>query len=216
MTKPVVDPKPREDFRITERNTRGFFSRFGALVYLRPFLERECTAADAAQELKVSRQRMNYWINKMQRSGLIRRVGQQGDGARAVPVYRSTHDSFVVQMSDLPHASVEGLMDFLVGQWFWERFKRAFTHAWEAGLLDGRIRLYREAGGGIVEVLPNTPKVDEAVHNHWRTFRLDSADVRQLRDEMEQLLDRYAERVRPDAAELVLVHAAVQREEIKR
>jgi hypothetical protein len=40
--------------------------------------------------------------------------------------------------------------------------------------------------------------------------------MRQLRDEMEQLLDRYAERVRPDAAELVLVHAAVQREEIKR
>lgn len=216
MNDRTATPDPSQDFAITDPATARYFSDFHALPYLRPFLARECTVADAATQLQVTRQRMNYWVNKMLRAKLIGPVRTQTHAGRPVLVYRTTHDSFVLHFSQLPHATIEGLMDFLVGQWWWERFKRAFTRAWEPGLKQGRLRTYREGGVGTIEPLPQTPKVDEAIDNHWRVMMLKSEQVAQFRQELVGLIDRYSELIDPNAAETIIVHVGVVQEALRR
>jgi prephenate dehydrogenase len=143
-------------------------------------------------------------------------VGDEKRGGRLVPVYRTTHDSFVLHLSHLPHATIDALMDFLAGQWWWERFKSAYTRAWDAGLLKGRIRIFREGDSAIVDSLPETPQVDEAIHNHWRRMTLTKAQVARLREDMEQMLDEYSELINSESEETVVVHVAAVRESLRR
>jgi hypothetical protein len=212
----MQEPLPGDDaapfFVIEDRASTRFFSHFGALRYLRPFLARECGVADAAEQLSVSRQRMNYWVNKLLRARLIRRVRTDRSTGRPMAVYRTVHDRITLPLSALPHATIEGLLDFLVGQWWWERFKRAFSHAWQPGLKSGCVRVFREGENGAVEPLPQSSAVDEAIHNHWRQMNLTAEQVARFRSEMEELVERFYALSAADAEHTVLVHAAIVRE----
>jgi hypothetical protein len=216
MSIPPESASAEPPLMVSDAQTARFFSQFGALVYLRPFLARECTSVAAAEQLNISRQRMNYWVNKMLHAKLLRVVRHQEQGGHRTPVYRTVHDRMELPLSALPHATVEGLMDFLVGQWWWDRLKRAFTSAWDAGLARGSVRIYREGDKGTIEPLPRTSAVDDAIHNHWRVMTLKPAQVAQFRQELEAMIDRYDALSDVQAAETVLVHAAVIRESLNK
>lgn len=95
--------------RIDTPQAAKFFTHAINVNHLNPFVAGEKSLADAARELDISTNRMNYWVNKLQGLDLIYTVRVEKRGRHRVSIYRATADVFVVPVVLLPTDSDEDI-----------------------------------------------------------------------------------------------------------
>jgi DNA-binding transcriptional ArsR family regulator len=92
-----------------------------------PFIRRECSLTEAAKALGISKNRMNYWLNKMLELGLIEQLRVEKRGKHNVPIYRATADVFTVPALYIPAYSSEEVLK-LHAKGFAEAEQRSVIH----------------------------------------------------------------------------------------
>lgn len=89
---------PRQAQLLTDPRSKEFF---------KPFLARERSVKEAADELGQSLNTTLYRVKVMLDAQLIRVVGTRRRAGRAIKVYRSTHDAYFVPFALTPYATLE-------------------------------------------------------------------------------------------------------------
>ena len=92
---------------IDDPSTAQFFADFARIGRLEPFMLRDCSLADAATQLGISKSLMGYWVKIMLERGLISVVRVEKVGRHRVPIYAATAQGFVVPMELIPQVSNE-------------------------------------------------------------------------------------------------------------
>lgn len=75
--------------------------------YFEPFLAREKTVTEAAEEVGCDPSVMLYRVGRFVRAGLLRVVAERKRAGRAVKVYRSSHDAYLVPYAATAFATLE-------------------------------------------------------------------------------------------------------------
>ena len=75
--------------------------------YFSPFLARDCTISEAAEEVGCSLEVMLYHVKQLQQAGLLKIVREETRAGKAIKVYRSTHDAYFIAFDVTPYASLE-------------------------------------------------------------------------------------------------------------
>jgi DNA-binding transcriptional ArsR family regulator len=88
-----------------------FFVSPNSSRHLGPFLHGECSLAEAAKALGLSKSRMGYWLNKLLELGLIEQLRIEKRGKHHVPIYRATADVFTVPFDQIPAESGEQVLE---------------------------------------------------------------------------------------------------------
>src|SRR5262245_50800865 len=78
--------------------------------WLFPFVGRERTLADVGRELDVPVNAVLYRVRLLVKHGLVRVVGEQRRRGRAMKRYAAAADGFIVPVSLIPVATLEGLL----------------------------------------------------------------------------------------------------------
>lgn len=92
----VTDPKQAQ--LLTEPDSKAFF---------KPFLAREQSATEAAEELGCKLNTVLYRIKTFLEAGLIEVKREQKRKGRTVKYYRSLHDAYFIPFSLTPYATLE-------------------------------------------------------------------------------------------------------------
>lgn len=113
--------------------------------YFDPFLAREKTVTEAAEEVGCDPSVMLYRVGRFVRAGLLRVVDERKRAGRAIKVYRSSHDAFLVPYAATSFATLEEA--FAAGyEANARRFARLVARQFRQRRWDG-YRLYRKGTG---------------------------------------------------------------------
>jgi DNA-binding transcriptional ArsR family regulator len=104
--------------------------------FLEPFIQREVTLSQAAQELGVKLTTMHYHVRKLLRLGLLEVRREEPRKGRAVKIYGTAAEEFFVPFEVTPYDSLEVLLTELMG---------APTHS----LVENAARLLLESEEGL-------------------------------------------------------------------
>lgn len=88
-----------------------FFVSPSSSRHLEPFIHGECSLAEAAKALGLSKTRMNYWLHKMCQLGLVEQLRIEKRGKHKVPIYRATAEVFTVPFDRIPAESGEQVLE---------------------------------------------------------------------------------------------------------
>lgn len=83
---------------LTDPNSKRFFV---------PFLARECTVKEAAQQVGCPLNTMLYRVKTLLAAGLVQVVETRPRGGRAIQVYRSVHDAYFIPLASTPFDTLE-------------------------------------------------------------------------------------------------------------
>lgn len=160
--------------------------------HLDPFLGREATIGEAAAELGLSAPRMSYWVAKLLELGLLQLVGSRSESRHRVRVYRSAADSFVLSLDLLAANHVE-----ILGQYFapvWSRFLTSLAAAGARSDTGWLVRFARSGDQAGFEIVPGSGSLDDVrVFNSWAKLTLTHERATELRRDLRELAERYAE-----------------------
>lgn len=95
---PWADIDLRALHRVTDEEQAAIIADPVRAQFLRPFLGQECTVTSAAAQVSVSPNALLYRVGRMLDVGLLRVVREEPRAGRAVKVYRSVHDGYLVPM----------------------------------------------------------------------------------------------------------------------
>jgi hypothetical protein len=84
--------------RVTDPDQAAILVDPSRVRFLRPFLGRECTVTKAARLVGVTPNGMLYRVRRMLDVGLLQLVREEPRAGRAVKIYRSCHDGYLVPM----------------------------------------------------------------------------------------------------------------------
>lgn len=160
--------------------------------FLRPFLGRSASLAEAAQMLGVKKPAMSYWVHKLRDAGLIRETESATAAGRVARRYRSVADRLRVHMSDAPLDSHEGAFAETDTVWM-QRLQPAMARALarQASQLDLTIEATASQGlNATLAPRPGAAARDEYVNN-WARLWLTADERESLRQELDALFDRY-------------------------
>ena len=182
---------------IHDASTAQFFADFARIGRLEPFMLRECSLAEAAAQLGISKSLMGYWVKIMLERGLIAVVCVEQRGRHRVPIYAATAQAFVVPMELIPQVSNEtwlqrNLIEFeLLAQRSLIQVGRKYAQRWQLSCVT--------TGGTVqVKVLPTTDDGFELeAFNRFGQIHLGAAQAAQLQLEMRALFEKYAGRDQP-------------------
>jgi len=165
-----------------------------ALRFFRPFLARDATVKDAAEEVGVSLDRMLYRVRTFVDAGLLRVVRERPRAGRPIKVYRSSHDAYFVPYAATPFASLQEVLRERFGDTA-RRIADALA-AHEAAHPSGwdGYRLYRTPDGETWVVGNDAEVRDVDAVDAFATLRLRQEDAHALRDALADLLTTYARR----------------------
>ncbi len=106
----------------TEKAARAL-SDLDAVRRLEPFMKRERTLSEAAEELGVKLPSLLYHVGKFTELGLLEVVREQKRGGRAVKIYRATADAFFVPYPLTPSETLAQFLGHMVSS-----LERTFYH----------------------------------------------------------------------------------------
>lgn len=172
------------------------------LRQLEPFLARENTVKDAAEETGEKPNTVLSRVRRFVRLGLLEVLREEPRQGRAVKVYRSTADGFFVPFEATSAESLEAALAERDAYWqallrhnvVRARLEKVGTYG---------TRIYRDARGRLQVQMALTPEQntttlapdDPAVLSAWRdAVYLDFEDAKALQREMFDLLKRYQQK----------------------
>ena len=176
---------------IDDPSTAQFFADFARIGRLEPFMLRDCSLADAATQLGISKSLMGYWVKIMLERELISVVRIEKVGRHRVPIYAATAQGFVVPMELIPQVSNE--------TWLQHNLTKLEESAQRSLIQVGRKhtqhwQLSCVVVGAAVEVMV-LPITDDGAglepFNRFGQVRLTMAQAAQLHQEMQALYDKY-------------------------
>jgi DNA-binding transcriptional ArsR family regulator len=156
-----------------------------------PFLGLECSLAEAARAMGVSKSRMSYWVGRMLELGLIRVVRVEKRSRYNVPIYRSVADVFVFPIDLIPVESDEALLALQFGDFF-PRAIRSLAMAGRKNADGWHVRVEREQGKVWVRILPEAGSLETAkLISEFGRLHLSEAQAAEMRREMRAVLNRF-------------------------
>ena len=189
------------------------------LRQLEPFLNRERTVLEAAQETGVKPNTMLARVNRFLRLGLLVVTREVPRAGRAVKVYRSRADSFFVPYEITPSETLEAAMKEREG--YWETLLRQnVVRVRSEDVGSWGTRIYRDARGRLQVQAAVTPEQNytllapkrPAALSAWRdAVYLDFDDAKMLQQEMFALLKKYQQKAGAQRYILHLGLAPLQR-----
>jgi DNA-binding transcriptional regulator GbsR (MarR family) len=166
-----------------------FFTHAINVAHLNPFVAGEKSLSEAAQELNISKNRMNYWVNKLQRLDLIYTVRVEKRGRHRVPIYRATADFFVVPVELLPTDSDEDIFQLAT---FEQKVKRSLADFKHAYMKDWQLRYELVKGVALLKIEPPENRKEELkVVNSWGQLNLSETQAEAFRREINRVVGRY-------------------------
>lgn len=165
-------------------------------AYLRPFLAREWSATQAAEEVGCSLNVMLYRVKTFVEAGLLYVVREEKRKGRPIKIYRSVHDAYFIPYEVTPFASLEerlyAQMEPDMRELAQLLAKRMRSRGWEGQ------RLYRDTYGepwmeGAPDVVTpiNIHDPERPVGLDFRTdIYLEEAEARELQELLYSLMER--------------------------
>lgn len=177
-----------------------------SFLFFGPFLGRECTATEAAQQLSCRLDTLMYWLRKFVQHDLLLVTKRQGPRGRALNVYRSSADRYEIPFEATPYSELhERLMQHyaLQDQVVADSFARVLRGSPMAG-----IRVYRGSDGSVCNetVFDDSPERETTRNMHAIDFggslHLPIEQARALEQELLALWSRYRTLSQPDNVDL--------------
>jgi DNA-binding MarR family transcriptional regulator len=166
-----------------------FFTHAINADHLTPFVAGEKSLAEAAQELNITKSRMNYWVNKLLELDLIYTVRVEKRGRHHLSIYRATADMFVVPVALLPTDSDEDIFQLTT---FEERVKRSLADFRHMYMKDWLLRYELVNGVATLNIEPPEKRKEELkVVNSWGQLSLNEKQAEAFRQEINRVLERY-------------------------
>jgi hypothetical protein len=159
--------------------------------HLAPFLACENTLAGAAQMLRVSPQRMSYWIHKLLKAKLLKFVRYDQRSHHRSAVYRSVEDAYTVPLAQLDDADLQHLLASTQDLRFKQLQKSMLRNLMRAK--DRlQLRLWHD-GSGPFETVENPRDPDDHFGMASETYPLflQPEELRQLHRDLRALLANY-------------------------
>jgi DNA-binding transcriptional regulator GbsR (MarR family) len=167
-----------------------FFTHAINVDYLTPFVVGEKSLAETAQELNISKNRMNYWVNKLLELNLIYTVRVEKRGRHRVCIYRATADVFVVPVELLPTDSDEDIFQLAT---FEQKVKHSLADFKNTYMKDWQLRYQLLNGTASLKIEPPENRREELkVVNSWGQLNLSEQQAEAFRRDLERVLERYA------------------------
>lgn len=172
--------------------------------FFRPFLASDATVSEAAAEVGCSSSTMLYRVRTFVHAGLLRVAEERPRAGRAIKVYRSTHDAYLIPYALTPFATLEEAF-YASYQSTARAVARAMARQAADRTWDG-YRLFRTAYGDTwMEGAPDateSPRLDDPHRGIAFDFTLDAHltpdEARALQTELHAFLTRYAPYGSPD------------------
>jgi DNA-binding MarR family transcriptional regulator len=159
--------------------------------HMTPFFAKECTLPDAAARLKITTQRMSYWINKLVKFGLLKFVRFEKRSRHQVAVYRSTEDEYQFSLSAINESHALGLLITIQG----EHFKQLQHSIAKNFARHGDRAIYKiwRAGETVFSNVfnPDDPNDAFGFTSTFAQLWLDQQEVEQLHKELRELVAKY-------------------------
>lgn len=187
--------EPAADMEITDPAAVEILWHIEKRVHLQPFLGRSADLATAAEQLRVSKTAMSYWIGRLVDVGLIRLVRVEKRGRHRIRHYRCVADRVRVRLDEAPLSSYEGVLDDFTTRWQTQaRAAMARSLAKQAPDLELCIANTGAAAGLFTTILPRPgrPAPPDDFIQYWARLWLTDDEANQLAGELNALYDRYA------------------------
>ena len=188
---------------ITDATAADLLMNPYTLRQLAPFLGRECTVTQAAQETREKANTVLSRVHRFTTLGLLEVVREEKRKGRAVKVYRSTADVFFVPFEATTAETLEAMLQERDA--YWETLlRRGVVRARGEDVGTWGTRVYRDGAGRLQVQTAVTPTQNytlldaerPAVLSAWRdSVYLDFDDAKALQREMFDLLKRYHQKV---------------------
>jgi DNA-binding MarR family transcriptional regulator len=184
-----VAKRPSREKHIDSPEAALFFTHAINVDYLTPFVLAEKSLADAAQELNISKNRMNYWVKKLLELQLIETVRVEKRGRTHVSIYRATAERFVIPIRLLPTDSDEDIFQLAA---FEERVKRSLADFKNTYMQDWQLHyeLVNDKAALMIKP-PEHTKEDLNVVNSWGQLTLTEGQAEAFRRDIYHVLERY-------------------------
>ncbi len=122
-------------YTVTDTKQAALLTGATSKAFFKPFLARECSVSQAAAEVGCQLNTMLYRVKVFLDVGLLTVVREEKRVGRAIKIYRSVHDAYLIPDGVTPYADLE------------ERLKQQIKPFWET-LMRSLARTYRERGWG--------------------------------------------------------------------
>jgi hypothetical protein len=180
---------------VTEAAVARALTAGGLAEYLRPFVRRDASVAEAAREIGQPIQRVHYRVQRLLGFGLLEVASVEERSGRPVKRYRSTATAYRIparllpeQLFPLTEADHSAFMQRAI-----EAALPELVHDGEMRITfpaDGSVNIDRFMGDRLEAMLGDAAP---AVLNTWRNLFLDRVRAKQLQRELWDLMARYAE-----------------------
>ena len=180
----------------------GVLANPHTLRQLEPFLARDMTVKEAAEETSEKPNTVLSRVRRFLKLGLLEVVREEPRQGRAVKVYRSVADGFFIPFEATSAESLEAALAERDAYWQ-DLLRRNVVRARLEKVETYGTRIYRDARGRLQVQMAVTPEQnyttldrdDPAVLSAWRdAVYLDFEDAKALQREMFDLLKRYQQK----------------------
>lgn len=103
-------PAAEAFYSVTDVEQARLLSDRVSLRFFRPFVAKEISATEAAEELGVALDTMLYRIKTFLRAGLLRVSRLEKRAGRPIKHYRSFHDAYIIPFELTPYANLEEIL----------------------------------------------------------------------------------------------------------
>lgn len=189
--------RPEAFHRVEDAVRAGMLMDMNVRRYFEPFLAREATVSEAAAELACDPSLMLYRVGRFVRAGLLRVVKERKRAGRAIKVYRSSHDAYLVPYALTPFATLEEAFaaGYVANA---RRFARLVARQFRQRRWDG-YRLYRQRSGETwFEGVPDEGRITDLTDpdrapglDYTIDVRLTEAEARELQSILVDVLQRF-------------------------
>jgi hypothetical protein len=176
---------------IHDSKTAQFFADFTRIGRLEPFMLGECSLAEAAAQLHISKSLMGYWVKIMLELDLIRVVCTEKRGRHHVPIYATTSSTFDVPMDLIPEVSNETWLERNATE-FERRAQQSLIRVGRKYADRWQLSCFVTNGVMQVMVLPNgEDSIERESFNRFGNFQLTAVQAAALQLEMMALYEKY-------------------------
>ncbi|MPY66663.1 hypothetical protein F8S09_08135 [Deinococcus sp. SDU3-2] len=176
-----------------------------------PFMTNTCSVSQAGKRCGVSAKRMLYWVNKFLEHGLVVQVGH--DSSTNAALYSAVSTSFIVKDLDVYFIEqhIEQQFDPL-----WDDFKAGLKRVAKQESVTWDFHISLDENATVVRrFVPSDMRINHPITtnvkevNTWVHLPLRRQEIRSLRQELDNLVERYirlAQEPHNDEVSVILLH----------
>jgi hypothetical protein len=193
----------QESYTVQDEKTARLLAQGGqTLRYLAPFLGREASTKEASLETKVRLNVMAYWVKRLFDAGVLVQTRVQERRGSPIHYYRAIADTILVPVNLIESQSDTALLQQLQA-FNYDDFSQHVARVRKFLSSEWTLRYFRTGDTQGWKLEPNEPLSLEQLRQHyfheWWYLSLDRAKADELRQELTQLLEKYAPYHLPDS-----------------